>query len=281
MKRLTEEEEDEQEEEENTTTLGKRKRFEIEPKRAWECECGSVNTRSKTKKWTELMERAKTMNKWRCVKNLKKEAFYNGEVKVQNECPKNKYWQMLHAITAHAVQGNKAKRVLFDPTFCFGGKQMIYVAISRCEYLRDFYMYLPYSDWKPTDTEMMYGRMPSKEHEACCRHIFNAIKTNTFDEKLQWLKTVVDKYNLDDEQCLPALEVGCEDLSRLDTEGHMWRRLDVAICSKGRPVLGIEVVKTHDVETSAGNKHDDLMAALPLGYVEVDCDGNVINNCLK
>ena len=226
--------------------------------------------------------KSKKTNKWRCVKNLKSENMFNGETKVQDDCPKEKYWQMMHAITAHAVQGNKAKKVLFDPTFCFGGKNMIYVAISRCEYLNDFYIYLPYPEWEPTDREMSYGRTPSAQHEACCRTIFNAVHANKYeDTNLQWLKEIVKKYNLDNERCLPALEVGCEDVSRIGEDGHMWRRLDVAICSKGRPVLGIEVVHTHGVEDAIGNKHKDLMAALPLGYVEVDCSGNIVKNCLN
>ena len=93
---------------------------------------------------------------------------------------------------------------------------------------------------------------------------------------------VVEQYGLNDpDKCAPALEVGCEDVSRIGVTGHMWRRLDVAICSRGRPILGIEVVKIHKVEDSTGNKHLDLMSALPLGYVEVDCSGNIIKNCLK
>lgn len=97
-----------------------------------------TSERKGVKFWTRVLDRAQQRDGTKQKKYLvtkKTKGYFNGDVIITDQKPL-KSWELRHAFTCHQIQGETIKSKIFiDIDNLFNYAQMVYVALSRAEYL--------------------------------------------------------------------------------------------------------------------------------------------------
>jgi hypothetical protein len=99
-----------------------------------------TSTTKGVKYWTERLkfQNKKLKNKYLTTKKTKDH--FNGEIIITDD-PPLKSWEPRHAFTCHQIQGETVKEKIFiDIHNMFNFAQMLYVALSRAEYLEQIFI---------------------------------------------------------------------------------------------------------------------------------------------